>query len=455
VREGDRSFDASPLPGLTVESEPRRLAPVADSSRRWLHLGRPGRVAGVRALVVLGTLLLLVSVLAIWVNRLALETDTWTDTSEELLEDDEVRAVLAASLTDRLYSSVDVAARLQEILPPAADPLAGPAAAGLREFTERRANIFLQRPRVVAAWREVNRTAHAQFVRIVNDEAAAIETQGGDVVLLLRPLLADLATQVGLGEEVVTRLPEDAGSIVVMEADQLEALQTIMRILDIVATWLWAIALLCWALAVYLSPDRRLKTLRGISFGLLFVGLGVLAILRIAGNFIVNSLVQVDANRPAVDNVLDIVTAALRTSALALAAIGLLLLIGVWLSGPGRRATAFRRWSAPGLRDHPELVWGAFAFLVLLVLIWGPIRATRNLVGIVVLVGLAALGLWAFRRVTLTEFPEATWTGWRLRRPGGDDRVAQLERLAALHEQGALSEKEFEAEKAALLRPGA
>jgi hypothetical protein len=397
--------------------------------------------------------LLLVSALAIWVNRLALETDTWTATSEELLEDDEIRAVLAASLTDKLYSSVDVAEQLREILPPAVEPLAGPAAAGLREFTERRANIFLTRPRVVAAWREANRAAHAQFVRIVNDDAAAIETEGGNVVLLLRPLLADLATQVGLGE-VATRLPEDAGSIVIMESDQLEALQTLVRILDIVATWLWAVALLCWVLAVYLSPDRRLKTLRGIAFGLLFVGLAILAILRIGGNFIVDSLVKVDSNRPAVESVLEIVTAALRTSALALAAIGILMLVGVWLSGPGRRATVFRRWSAPGLRDHPELIWGVFAFLVLLMLIWGPIRATRNLVGIVVLVGLSALGLWAFRRVALLEFPEATWTGWRLRGGGGNDTVAQLERLTALREQGALTDKEFEAEKAALLRPG-
>jgi hypothetical protein len=125
---------------------------VAEPRRRRLHFRRPGRVAGIRALVVLGTILALISVLAIWVNRLALDTDNWVATSDELLQDDEVRAVLAATLTDNLYSSVDVASQLREVLPPAAQPLAGPAAAGLREFTERRANIFLQRPRVVAAW---------------------------------------------------------------------------------------------------------------------------------------------------------------------------------------------------------------------------------------------------------------------------------------------------------------
>ena len=385
---------------------------------------RPGRIAGVRALVVLGTVLLLVSVHAVWVNRLALQTDTWVDTSDELLQDDEIRAVLAARLTDELYSSVDIAEQLQAILPPAADPLAGPAAAGLREFTERRANIFLARPRVVAAWREANRLAHEQFVRIVEGEAAALETEGGNVVLVLRPLLADLATQVGLGE-VAGRLPANAGSIVIMEEDQLDAVQTLMRILDLAGTWLWVLILVCWALAVYLSPGRRLTTLRGIAWGLLFVGLAVLAILRLGTTFVTGSLVQVESNRPAAESVLDIVTALLRTSAWALVAIGVLLVIGTWLAGPGRRATAFREFSAPVLRDYPNAVWGAFAFLVLLVLVWGPTPATRNLVGILVIVGLATLGLWAFRRATIEEFPDARWSGFRLPGTGsrGGDRA--------------------------------
>jgi hypothetical protein len=219
---------------------------------------------------------------------------------------------------------------------------------------------------------------------------------------VLRPLLAQLAEQVGL-ESVATRLPTDAGTVVIMQSDQLDALQTIMKILDTVASWLWAVALALWALAVYLSPGRRLKTLRGIAFGLLFVGLAVLAVIRVGGNLVVDSLVKVQANEPAVENVFGIVTAALRTSAWTFVAVAIILIFGGWLSGPGRRATDLRQRSAPILRDYPEYVWGGFALLVLLVLVWGPIHATRNLLGIVVLVGFAALGLWAFRRYTLEE----------------------------------------------------
>jgi hypothetical protein len=301
---------------------------------------------------------------------------------------------------------------------------------------------------------------HQRFVRVVKGEAEAVQTEGGDVVLVLSPLLSDLAEQVGLGD-VAARLPANAGTIVIMDSDQLEAVQRLVRILDFMATWLWAIALLCWALAVYLSPGRRLKTLRGIAFGLLFVGLAVLAILRVAGNFVVDSLVEVPSNRAAAENAFGILTETLKTSAWTLTAIAILMILGTWLAGPGRRATAFRRASAPVLRDRPEVVWGVFAFVVLLVLLWGPIRATRNLVGIVVLVGLAALGLWAYRRLTLNEFPDAAAGEWslsgtvgRLRGGSGDSHVAQLERLAALRSQGALSEEEFEAEKAALLASG-
>lgn len=263
--------------------------------------------------------------LAVWIDRLALDTDTWVATSDELLQDDEVRAALAATLTDTLYSSVDVAERLEAVLPPAGQPLAGPAAAGLREFAERRANVFLARPRVVAAWSAANRASHRQFVRIVEDRSAVVQSEDGNVVLLLRLLLADLAEQVGVGN-VEARLPANAGTIVVMEADQLDAIQQLVRILDLMASWLWAVALACWALAVYLSPGRRLKTLRGVAFGLLFVGLAVLAILRVGGNFVVDSLVSVPSNEPAAANVFDILTATLRTSASTLTAIAILML---------------------------------------------------------------------------------------------------------------------------------
>ena len=90
----------------------------------------------------------------------------------------------------------NVAGQLQLALPPAAKPLAGPAAAGLREFTERRANIFLTRP-----------TRGRCAERPPASAAACRRCRKGGL------------------RSVAAKLPANAGTIVIMESDQLDALQ--------------------------------------------------------------------------------------------------------------------------------------------------------------------------------------------------------------------------------------
>ena len=46
-------------------------------------------------LVVVASILGLVATLALWVERQALETDTWTETSSRLLEDEDIRSAVA------------------------------------------------------------------------------------------------------------------------------------------------------------------------------------------------------------------------------------------------------------------------------------------------------------------------------------------------------------------------
>jgi hypothetical protein len=54
---------------------------------------------------------------------------------------------------------------------------------------------------------------------------------------------------------------------------------------------------------------------------------------------------------------------------------------------------------------HTGWVYGVYAFALLLVLVWGPTRATRNLVTVIVLFGLATVGLEVLRRQMIREFP--------------------------------------------------
>ncbi len=67
-----------------------------------------GRRRSIKALVALGSLLAFLSVFAIWVERQALNTDDWVQTSDKLIQDKTIRAALADYLVDQLYANVDL-----------------------------------------------------------------------------------------------------------------------------------------------------------------------------------------------------------------------------------------------------------------------------------------------------------------------------------------------------------
>ena len=108
--------------------------------------------------------------------------------------------------------------------------------------------------------------------------------------------------------------------------------------------------------------------------------------------------------------------------------------------------------SRPSGRDHAGRLWIAFVAVIAVILLWGPTLATRQLIPVVVLTALAAIGMEVLRRQSIAEFPEAGPAEWRpsLRLPGRD-HTGRLQRLADLHERGALTDAEFDAAKADLL----
>jgi hypothetical protein len=145
---------------------------------------------------------------------------------------------------------------------------------------------------------------------------------------------------------------------------------------------------------------------------------------------------------------------------------GALVVIGAGLAGPTRTATTVRRWIAPVLNDRPGIAWAAVAVAYLLVVLWGGTYALRTPVGIIILGGLVAGGVYTLRRQTQREFPERVSgrdlratasaavgrvrefatsrtpaSGWRI----GHHRstAEELAHLAALHESGALTDEEF------------
>ena len=437
---------------------------------------RRGRTIGAWIALVLAGLLLLLSSFAIWVNRVALNTDVFVDTSSELLDDDAIRSAVATRAVDELYAEVDVAALLEDRLPNDYQSLSGPAAAGLRQASYQIVDRALERPAMQRLWAISLEQSHLTLVQVLEGGGDRVSTDEGIVTLDLRPIVLDTADRIGLRNEIADRLPADAGQIEVLRSDELDTAQNVFQLLKTLAWLLPVLMVGVFALAVWLSGDRR-RAVRRIGIAAIAVGAVGLVAAGIAGAYVVDSLVADTDSRTAAGNAWDILTELLRSSFRWLIVIGVLFLIAAWLAGPGRRAVAVRRALAPALRER---VWAyvALAVVALFLLATGPVNDVSRFLVLLLLVALGATWVELTRTQTLHEFPDAetpdvfgdararvsSW--WDARRadraapaasapapdaPAAGDVAARLGSLADLHARGALTDEEFAQAKARVL----
>ena len=164
---------------------------MSDNAPEPPPTGPPHRLRGIlaRLLVVLAVLLTVVSLLANFVKREALDEDHFRQTSEELIADDEIRDQLAAAMVERLYLQVDVSSELQDQLPDNFKQLSGPIAGISRELADRTARKVLERPRTQDLFVAASSAAQRQFVAVLDGNTRVVETTNGNVVLDIRPLV--------------------------------------------------------------------------------------------------------------------------------------------------------------------------------------------------------------------------------------------------------------------------
>jgi hypothetical protein len=85
---------------------------------------------------------------------------------------------------------------------------------------------------------------------------------------------------------------------------------------------------------------------------------------------------------------------------------GFFVVLGAWLVGPGRRATAVRRFAAYPLREQANATRVGLATAILLLVIWGPVPWTQRPLTILIFTVIAFLWLERIRHRTLVEFPD-------------------------------------------------
>jgi hypothetical protein len=442
----------------------------------------------VRVLVVLGSVLAFLSVFAIWTERQALNTDDWVDTSGRLIQNETIRQAVGDYLVDQLYENVDVEQELSQRLPGDLKDLAGPVSGGLRQVAGDGADRVLQTSTAQELWKSANRSTHEQLLAVLEEKEGTVSTEEGEVSLNLGELVTNLAEQVGIGADLASKLPPDAGQVTILRSNQLKTAQDIVIAIKGLALVLSLLTFLCFGLAIYLSREARWVTVLFCGVGLIAAGFAVIVAREVAGGIVVGQLVEEDSVKPAAEAAWSIGTSLMISIATTAIVVGVLFGIAGWLASPSGSARSTRRVLAPVLREHVAYAYATLAIVVGIYFLSAPTQNLRSFLTTLAIAGLAAFGIHELRKQSAEEFPDVDYDdifgrtkervvgavkdanlGERasklrlpeMRRPPAGDvaesaadddtRLARLERLAALHEKGILTDEELAAEKARLL----
>jgi hypothetical protein len=432
-----------------------------------------GRSIAIWVLIVVTSLITLVSILTVWVDRQMLDNHSWHKASQKIIKDPAVQSALATELVNEMYSNVDIAAELQKRLPKDFKQLADPAAAALREPATKGVEFLLSQPRFQALFVQASDVAHEKLVNVLENKTGfGISTGNGEVTLDVTELLKQIGAELGLPGDALNRLPANVGTITIMQSDQLNTAQKAVRLIRILSVWLLVLVFVLYGLAIYLAHGRRRRTLAYVGWSLVVVGLLVLIAKRLIGNYVLGQLAN-DSYREPAHHVWLIATSILGSIGWATIMYGLIVVIASVLAGPWRAAVALRREIAPVLNQRQEYAWVGIGVVYLLLVFWGPTHALRTWWGILVIGALLAVAVYLLRRQTLAEFPEAglepaehslgarmgaaahkvtSRSGKKAAEPAQQRSTAEeIAWLLDLKEKGAITDEEFEKAKSHVL----
>jgi hypothetical protein len=292
-----------------------------------------GRRIATFCLVVLTCVLTLVSAVALWLRALVLNTDSYVRAIGPVLDQPEVRDALAETIVDELYSHVDVTARLRESLPPRAAEFAPTLAASIRTTSVQLAAAALATSAVRQAWRQANRVAHDQIVRVLEGKGEVLTTAGGEVAIDTRTLAVSVRR--GLddhGIHLFDSIPAAAldRRFVLFRSTDLMHAQQATRVLDDIATWL-PFATIALGAGAIVSSTRRRRAIESIAVGIA----GVMVLISVgAAVGRAYYLAHVGAtHRTIAAAPFDALLGPLRTWTRLSFGVALLTFVGVWLAG--------------------------------------------------------------------------------------------------------------------------
>ena len=209
----------------------------------------------------------------------------------------------------------------------------------------------------------------------------------------------------------------------------------------VLSVWLLVGVLVLYGLAIYLARGARRATLRNAGIGFALVGLLVLVIRHLLGNYLVDSLAS-PGYQPATHRLYLIGTSILGQIGAAALLYGAIAALGAVFAGPSAARRLAPPEARPDLNERQGIVWGGVGFIYLLLVLWGGTHALRDLVGHPA----PRRPDRDRRRRPASPDPDRVPAGTaaRARRlRGSAPATGELARLQELHEAGTISDDEF------------
>lgn len=322
-------------------------------------------------LIVLGCVLAPLSVVAAWSADIVGDTDRYVDTVRPLASDRDVQNAAAGRVTDAVMDHLDLTALLQG-LAPAQRPLVqealgrlGPSLEGaVRSFVHDKAQAVVASDAFARIWADANRRVHRTVNKaLTGSGGGAVKIEKDAVTVDLAPVVDQVKQRlVDSGMTVAGRIPAVHTDFTVVESEDIGRIRTYFRLLQLAGLWLPVLAVLLVASGVLLSGHRRrVLIVSALCFAFATLLLSVaLTVFRV----VYLDALPAGVSQPAAGSVYDTLTRFLRTGVRAVVALGVVVALAAWLTGPGRRAALVRRLWHSGIgavratADHAGLRTG-------------------------------------------------------------------------------------------------
>jgi hypothetical protein len=335
---------------LRDELEAVRLRNTELETERGSH----GPAAALRSnavvlLLVLGTLCMTLAPVTIWGRNLVLNTDRYVKILTPVASNPGVQNLVIKAVDKQFTDNIDVSSVVTQTLPPAAAVLAGPIEGAVSGLVNTVVTRFVQSPAFKTLWIQINRVAHTQLVYLLTGKnptnGALTITSNDQLVLQLAPIVEQVKAQlVSAGLTVASKIPVVGATINIAQVKGFTSARKAVHWLNTIADvlpWL-GLAFFGGAIATARRRRRAVMTSAFCTAGAMVL-VGVL--LLVGRNIYLNNVNPAVVPHDTAKFLFDTLVRYLRDGLRIIFVLALLVALAAWLSGPSRRAVAFRERS--------------------------------------------------------------------------------------------------------------